>query len=147
MKNSLSTEKKKQLFLVALGTGGVIAGLWVGLVSAQKAKIEEVNKKLEGLRDQIARVDQVVKEAARVDSDLKIATDRIAQIESTMPSGDLYLWMNSTLKQFNKPGYKVEMPAIGIPVISEMNMLPGFPYHQATSTVTGTAYYFDFGRF
>jgi hypothetical protein len=39
------------------------------------------------------------------------------------------------------------MPAIGIPVIGEMNMLPAFPYHQATSTVTGSAYYFDFGRF
>jgi hypothetical protein len=41
--NKLSKEKKIQLVLVALVTAGVIAGLWVGLVSLQKNKLGEIS--------------------------------------------------------------------------------------------------------
>jgi hypothetical protein len=64
-----------------------------------------------------------------------------------MATGDLFSWMVSSLKQFNTPHYKVEMPQFGPPVVADTAMFPNYPYKQAVVAVAGTAYYWDFGKF
>jgi hypothetical protein len=145
--NKLSKEKKMHLILVALATAGIIAGLWVGLLSLQRNKIAEIAKKIASTEQQIAKVQKVVVESALVQTNLNEAAAKLNAIEATMPSGDLYSWVVSTIRQFNAPGYRVEIPQIGMPTIGEVRMLSSFPYHQATISVAGTAYYWDFGRF
>jgi hypothetical protein len=63
-----------------------------------------------------------------------------------MAAGDLYSWMFTTLRRFQK-GYKVEIPQISSVTSSPMNLLPRFPYQQATVSVGGTAHYHELGRF
>jgi hypothetical protein len=92
-------------------------------------------------------VQKVVVDAAQVESTLSEAATNLSAIEATMPAGDLYSWMVSTLRQFNAPGYHVDLPQIGVPTVGEVRMFADFPYHQATVSVGGTAYYYEFGKF
>jgi hypothetical protein len=145
--NKLSKEKRTHLIAVVIGTAGVIAGLWFGLITMQQDKLKQIAKKSRATQDQIDKVQKVVAESAQVTSALKVSRGRLGQIESSMASGDLYSWIVTAIKQFNVPSYKVDMPQFGTPVIKPVTMLSGFPYQQADVTVAGTAYFDDFGKF
>lgn len=143
----LSKEKKLHLTLVALATVGIVAGLWFGLISLQKTKIKEISAKIDNTQQEIQKIEKVRASASEVESQLKESGTKLSAIESTMPAGDLYSWVVSTLRQFNSPSYHVDLPQIGMPSISEVRMFPNYPYHQATVSVGGTAYFYDFGKF
>lgn len=140
-------DKRNHLLLVAMGTAGVIAGLWFGVIAMQQDKLKQIAKKSQDTQQQIDKVQKVVAEADQVASALKVSSARLGQIESGMASGDLFSWVVTAIKQFNVPGYRVDMPQFGTPVVKAVPMLPNFPYQQAGVTVAGTAYYEDFGKF
>src|SRR5438445_8795151 len=108
--NKLSKDKRNQLILVAMVTVGAIAGLWFGLITMQKQKITEISQKIQDTQSQIDRVQTVVTGTAQVEAGLKVASERLYIIENGMPSGDLFSWIVRTIKTFNNPTYKVEMP-------------------------------------
>jgi hypothetical protein len=143
----LSTEKRNQLIMIAVGTLGVIAALWFLVIGAQRQKINEIDGKIAGTTAQIKKMEQVKKAAATIETQLEECQTRLAKIESTLPSGDWYLWVNTTLRKFNAPSYHVDIPVINAPVASAMNLLPAFPYNQLSVAVNGTAYYDDLGKF
>src|SRR5580692_12449168 len=143
----LSKEKQNHLILVGVATVVVIAGLWFFLITLQQDKIKQIARKTKATQEQIDKVQKVVAEAAQVNAGLKVSNAKLSQIESSMASGDLYSWIVTAIKQFNVPGYKVDMPQFGTPSIRSVSMLPGFPYEQASVTVSGTAYFDDFGKF
>jgi hypothetical protein len=93
-------------------------------------------------------MEDAVKNAVRIESDLAEAKQTLTQLESDVgPSGDLYSWVIGTVRTFKAP-YKVEIPQFSqIGPITEMTMLPGFPYKQASMTVAGKAHYHELGRF
>lgn len=145
--NKIPKEKQVHLLIVTMGTVVVMAALWFGLINMQQAKITQISRQSGQLQQEIAKMQKVVVEAGQVKTELEDATNRLSAIEAAMPSGDLFSWTVSSLKQFNTPSYKVDMPQIGAPGVSEVKALPNFPYQQATVVVTGTAYYYDFGKF
>jgi hypothetical protein len=145
--NKLSKEKRLHLVLVGLLTVGVIAGLWFGVIALQQGKISEIKNKSQNVQSEIAKIQKVVVEAGQVDVALTSATNQLAKIEGSMPAGDLFSWTVSSLKQFNAPSYKVDMPQIGSPVVGSVRAFPGFPYNQAVVAVSGSAYYYEFGKF
>jgi Tfp pilus assembly protein PilO len=145
--NSLSKEKRNQLILVAVVTIGVLAGIWFGLIRFQQQRLSNLaQSKLAG-QQKLEQVRQAIESSELIDSQLLEARRRLSKIEDTMASGDLYAWAINTLRQF-KLGYKVEIPQFSqIDGPKEMNMLAGFPYKQANMTISGNAYYTDFGKF
>jgi hypothetical protein len=145
----LSKEKRLHLVLVGLLTGGVIAGLWFGLIAMQKGKLREIASKNSSIQHEIEKIQREVVGASAVELSLNAATNRLASIETGMPlaSGDLFSWIVSSIKQFNIPSYKVDMPQFSSPAVSDVHMLANFPYSQAIVTVSGSAYYFEFGKF
>jgi Tfp pilus assembly protein PilO len=145
--NKLTKEKRNQLILIVLATVGVIAALWFLAIAAQQAKISEINRKIEDTTKDIDKMQQVKKASGKIAAQLAECQSRLARIEGTMPSGDWYQWVNSTIRQFNVPKYGVDVPVIGPPVGSTMNMIPNFPYNQLSVTLSGTAYYDDLGLF
>ncbi len=145
--NKLSKEKRNQLVLISLATVGVIAALWFLVINAQRARISEINGKIADTAKDIEKMQQVKKAAGKVAAQLAECESRLARIESTMPSGDWYQWVNSTFRQFNAPKYGVDIPVIGAPVASAVDMIPDFPYNQLTVSLNGTAYYDDLGQF
>jgi hypothetical protein len=145
--NKLSKEKRNQLIMILLGTVGVIAALWFLVIGAQRDKIHDINRRITDTAAQIDKMQQVKKAAGKIAEELTENQARLAQVESTMPSGDWYLWVNTTLRKFNVPTYHVDIPVIGAPVGGAMNLLPAFPYNQLSVSVNGTAYYDDLGKF
>lgn len=145
----LSKEKQLQLVLIGMVTVGVIVGLWLGVISMQKTKLRQIAQKSEGVQHEIDKVQKVVSEADKVQLSLESATNRLNGIEQNIPStsSDLFAWIVSSLKQFNVPSYKVDMPQISAPAVGEVRMFPNFPYSQAVVTVSGSAYYYEFGKF
>jgi len=146
MKN-LSKEKRNQLVLVIMGTAGVIAGLWLGLISAQQDSLRALAENKATAQNKLQQIKQTIEMAEAIDCQLDQAGKRLAKIEATMASGDLYSWAINTIRQF-KLTYKVEIPQFSqIDGPKEVNMLPGFPYRQVNMTISGTALFYDFGKF
>ena len=145
--NSLSKEKRNQLVLVALMTGGLLVGLWFGLIRFQKESLAVLAQSKTSSEQKLEQVRQAIEASDLIETQLTEVQQRLGKIESTMANGDLYSWTINTLRQF-KPGYKVEIPQYSqIDGPKEMNMLAGFPYKQANMTISGTAFYADFGKF
>jgi len=146
MKN-LSKEKRNQLVLVIMGTAGVIAGLWLGLISSQDDSLRALAENKATAQNKLQQIKQTIEMAEAIDCQLDQAGKRLAKIEATMASGDLYSWAINTIRQF-KLTYKVEIPQFSqIDGPKEVNMLPGFPYRQVNMTISGTALFYDFGKF
>jgi hypothetical protein len=113
----------------------------------QKAKLKEIAVKSENLQGDIGKMQKVIVGASEVEAALKNATNQLNKIESTMATGDLFSWIVSAIHQFNVPSYKVDMPQIGAPMVDKVSMFPTFPYKQAVVSVSGSAYYYELGKF
>lgn len=145
----ISKEKQMHLVLVGILTVGIMGGLWFCVITAQKDKLRQIASKRASLQQQSEKMLKAIKETDALEAELKATTNRLASIEGIMPlaSGDLFSWINTSLKQFNVPTYKVDMPQCSSPTVGDVHMFPNFPYSQALVTVSGSAYYFDFGKF
>jgi hypothetical protein len=147
--SKLSKEKRNQLILVVLVILGAVAGLGLGLVKYQKENLVRLAERKAVAEKKLAQMEDAVKHAARIQSDLADAKLTLSQLESDIaPVGDLYSWLISTIRSF-KAGYRqVEIPQYSqIGPTTDMTMLPGFPYKQASMTIAGKAHYHDLGRF
>jgi Tfp pilus assembly protein PilO len=140
-------EKQHHLILVGVITAGAIAGLWFGVISIQKDKLKAVEQNKADLQHDIDKMQREKQHATELEQDLMAATNRLAKIEAAMPSGDLFSWIVSTIKQFNTPDFKVEIPQFGSPGQSDVLMFPKYPYTQTLMSVSGTACYHDLGKF
>ena len=145
--SKLPAEKRNRLILVALVTLIAIAGLYFGLIKRQNENLVHLAQKKAAAAKQLQVVRDAIHRADQIKAELDGAKITLAAAESDIASGDLYAWVMNWLRQF-KASYKVEIPQfsqLGSPV--EVNLLPRFPYKQATLTVAGTAYFHDLGRF
>jgi hypothetical protein len=143
----LPREKRNHLILVVLVTLIAVAGLYFFLIRYQNdslvrlaAQKTEAGNKLQLVLDSLRRAD-------KIQTELDAAKTSLAAAETDVASGDLYAWIINSLRQFKAP-YKIEIPQfsqLGSP--ADVNVLPHFPYKQATLTVAGTAYFHDLGRF
>jgi hypothetical protein len=140
-------EKQMHLVLVGLVTVGIIAGLWFFLVGAQNDRSADITRRIAAVQKDTDKMQKVITGASSLKEELSDATNRLGHIEAGMPSGDLFSWIIASLKQFNNPSYKVDMPQIGVPAVGAVSMLPNFPYNEASVAVSGTAYYYELGKF
>ena len=142
----LSKEKRDQLILVILITVGGMAGLWFGLINFQKDRLKRLDEMKEAASKELAKVERMNKNSDQIENDLAASGKKLADLEENMASGDVYLWMVNNIRRFKLP-YKVDVPQFSQPALKDMDLLPKFPYKQATLTVAGTAYFHDFGKF
>jgi hypothetical protein len=146
--SKLSKEKRNQLILVVLVTGGTLGLLGFGLIKYQYENLDRLAIRKMTAETKLAQMEDAVKNTALIETGLAEAKQTLSQLESDIaPSGDLYSWLISTIRSF-KGGYKVEIPQYSqIGATTDMTMLPAFPYKQASMTVAGKAHYHDLGRF
>jgi len=143
----LSEEKRQQLVLVVLLTAGVLAGLYLGVIQFQSAALKRLRTRKLAADQQLKEVKHSIANATEIEAQLGEAGARLSKLEETMASGDLYAWAISTMRKFKLP-YKVEIPQFSqIDGPRETTLLQQFPYKQATLTVGGYAFFYDFGRF
>jgi len=146
--SKLPKEKRNQLILVVIVTLGTLGLLGFGLIKYQYDNLTRLANRKANAESKLAQMQDAVQNSARIESDLAEARQTLSQLESDIaPSGDLYSWLISTIRTFKGP-YKVEIPQYSqIGPMTDMTMLPGFPYKQASMTVAGKAHYHDLGRF
>ena len=145
--NKLSKEKRDQLILVALVTTGVLAGLWLGVINFQKQNLRHLSESKFKAEQDLQKIQQTIKNAPQIEASVTDASTRLHEEEQSMASGDLYFWMTETIRSL-KLGHKVEIPSLsGLEGPKDFNMLPKFPYQQASVAMLGTAYFHDLGRF
>jgi hypothetical protein len=143
----LPIDKRNKLILVGAGTL-LMAGAFYCLVISQQNQnlVRLANKKLEVQASQ-RRVHDAIGRASAIEADLAGAQKALAEAEADIASGDLYSWVINTLRPF-KAAYKVNIPQVNpLGAVTEVNLLSGFPYKQASLSLVGTAHFHDLGRF
>lgn len=146
--NKLPKEKRNKLVLVILVTLIAIAGLYYTLIRHQQESLAVLGEKKTAAAAKLQRVLDAIRRADSISAELNEARNALAAAETDVASGDLYAWVINSLRKFNVPQYKVDIPQfsqLGTPV--DVNLLPSFPYKQATITVAGSARYHNLGQF
>jgi Tfp pilus assembly protein PilO len=145
--SKLPKEKRNRLVLVALLALIVMAGLYFGLIQSQTGSLERLAQKKDAAAQKLKGVGDAIRQTDRIKAELDEVRATLASTESDIASGDLYAWVINSLRQFKAP-YRVDIPQysqLSTPV--DVNLLPGFPYKQATLTVAGTARFHELGQF
>jgi Tfp pilus assembly protein PilO len=143
----LSKQKKNQLVLIVVLAVAVLNGLGFGLIQFQYGRLKKLAADRAVAEQKLTQMRNAVKVAEKLEAELAESNKTLAGLEEDMASGDLYAWMINTVRAF-KLGYHVEIPQFS-PISSqgEMNLLPNFPYKQASVTVAGTSHFHDLGKF
>jgi hypothetical protein len=145
--NKMSKQKKTQLILVGLLTLIFIGGLWYTIIRRQQENLHKLQAERKTAQDKASEIQDTIRNSAKIEAELLAVSNKLALKEEDMASGDLYISMFNLIRTFKGP-YNVDIPqfsSVGPP--AEMNLLPKFPYKQVSMTISGTATFFDFGRF
>ena len=142
----LPKDRRNPFLIVILATAVVLALIIFGLIQAQNHSLAKLADKRKEAVSKLENMETTIKNAAQTASQLEEVTQALSKAEVDMASGDLYSWTYGTLRQF-KQQYKVEVPEIGPPRTSDVDLFPSFPYKQITFTISGNAFYHDLGKF
>ncbi|HOX58274.1 MAG TPA: hypothetical protein P5205_14220 [Candidatus Paceibacterota bacterium] len=144
----LPKDKRNKLLLALLLALAAAAGLYFGLIRGQYASLANLARQKEAAANKLKVVLDSIRRAETIQIELNEAKAKLAAEESDVASGDLYAWVINTLRNFNTPVYKVEIPQYShLSPPADVKMLPDFPYKEATLTVAGTARFHNLGQF
>lgn len=142
----LPKDRRNPFFIVVLSTAAVLAIIFFGLIRSQNATLSSLANSHREATAKLQSMDSTIKNADLTASQLADTMASLADAEADMASGDLYSWTYTSMRQFKQP-YKVEIPEIGHPEVSDVDMFTAFPYKQIRFTLQGTAFYHDLGKF
>jgi len=142
----LPKAQRDKLILAILGTAVVLAALYFGLVSSQLGQIHELKAQTEGKRSDAQKIEDSIHNAKKIEADLNQKSAELKTAQADMATGDPYLWMVNTIRQF-RIGYDVDISQFSGISYPEVGLYPRFPYKQVAITIGGTAYYQDLGKF
>ncbi len=139
-------QKRNQLFLALAVTLLLIGGIGFGVIRPQYLRLNAVRKKTAATQATLQNYEQLIRQSKNATGELASVTANLSKQEQDMATGDIYAWTVDLVRHF-KANYKVDVPEIGQPNVSEMDLLPDFPYKQLQFTLRGTGYYHDIGKF
>ena len=142
----LSTEKRNRLIMVLLGTAGLISAVYFLLIQPQNDENQKLNAKIVSEQDRLEKMKGTIKTATSAAGSAADNSVLLARAEEDIASGDLFAWTYDTVRRF-KAGYRLDIPNIGQPILSEVDIIPNFPYKQIKFSLIGTGYYHDIGKF
>jgi Tfp pilus assembly protein PilO len=144
--NKLSKEKKNKLVLVILGALIVTAAWGFGVLAWQRDSHKQALRTLEQREAQFQDMTSMMARSKNIEAELVEAASELEELEAQMASGDIYSWAVNTLREFRQ-NYRLDMPQVAQPVVSANQLLPQFPYRQASISVAGTGVFHDLGVF
>ena len=142
----ISNEKRNQLILVVLVTLLVVAGLWFSLIRYQQESLQGLAAKKKVDDGKLAQIQVSINNSREIEAELLVVSNQLALQEDDMASGDLYSSMVNSIRKFKVP-YKVDIPQFNPGGMADVNLLPKFPYKQFAISISGTAHFYDLGRF
>lgn len=142
----LSTEKRNQLILVIMGTIGLISAVYFLLIGPQKDQNNSLKAKTVSEQDRLVKMKGTMKIGNNTSTSTVDNTAVLARAEEDIASGDLFAWTYDMMRRF-KAGYRIDIPSIGQPTQSDVDLIPDFPYKQIKFSLIGTGYFHDIGKF
>jgi len=139
-------DRQNPLILVIVAVLAILAGIYFGLIQVQHVSLAKIAKDKKIAQANLADIDKTIKNTGAIATQLADATNALLNAEHDMASGDLYSWVYGTMRVF-KAKYHVDIPVVGQPTVSDVDLLPSFPYKQLRFGVSGTGYYHDLGKF
>jgi Tfp pilus assembly protein PilO len=139
-------QKRNQLFFTLGGAIILLGAIVFGLIRPQYAKLSNIKNETANAKEHLKTVEHAIQQSDAMASQLANVTYDLSSAEEDMASGDIYAWTIDTIRHF-KSDYKVDVLEIGQPSVSDVDLLPRFPYKQLKFTLRGTGYYHDIGKF
>lgn len=144
---TIAMNKRTQLTSVFACTALALAGVWFGLISPQREKLDTLAQSKENTKSKLQQVLATIKQSPMVESQVADKYSALQSLETGMASGDLYSWLITTIRQF-KVDYKIDIPQFSqIEGPRDVTLLPAFPYQQVMVTIGGTGAYAEVGKF
>src|ERR1043166_840789 len=106
----LPKDKRNQLIGVIVLTLIILGGLGFGLIKWQYDKLGEMAQKKEAAQKKLKLMQDMIKHADEIESELAKASDTLSALEDNMASGDYLSSVVNTIRNFKLP-YKVEIPS------------------------------------
>lgn len=139
-------QKKNQFFAAVAGAAIVLVLLAIFLVRPQYAKLALVKKQTADTQAHLKSVESMIEASNASSNELSGVTATLSTSETDMATGDIYAWAVDNIRHF-KSNYRVDVPEIGQPTESDVDLFTTFPYKQFKFSMHGSGYYHDIGRF
>ena len=142
----LPPAKRNMLIVVAVATVALIALIYFSLIQPQNRKNNSLAADTKTAKAKWEQYKTIIKQANATASQLDEISSQLNRAENDIATGDFYSWTYDTIRRF-KANYRLEIPTIGTPAISDVDLLPNLPYKQVKITLNGTGYFHDIGKF
>lgn len=142
----LPPAKRNNLIAVILATVATISAVYFLLIKPQNEQNAKIGAEAIDKTAELEKIEKSIRQSDATTVALSDVTQKLSTAENDVATGDVFAWTYDTIRQF-KANYHVEIPNIGQPVLSDVDLLPGFPYKQVKVSLSGTAYYHDLGKF
>lgn len=142
----LSPAKRKQLILVIIGTLALVGAVYFFMIQPQNAENHKLISDTSAAQIKLQKIKDTIKQSEATAKAATEVSTALSQAETDLATGDLFAWTYNIIRQF-KAGYPLDIPTIGQPAQSEVDLISNFPYKQIKFSLTGTGYYQDIGKF
>ena len=145
--NKLSKEKRDKLLLIAIGTAGILAVLYLFVVSPQQTTLANYAEKTDSAKDRLAKADRWLRMAPNVRSRLEACRKELEAKQEGMAPVDKFKWFYNTMEKFLAQHQVKLIDITREPEVGSAGVLPKFPYQAASFGVKLVGRYHEFGSF
>jgi len=146
--NKLSKTQRDQLLGIAAGTVALMAALWYFGVTAKESELAVTRRKSVEMLQKLHDAESLMRREDEISATLRSRSELLAQREAGLaPDRDAYAWLINTMNNFIQSRKGVNIDSYSQPEISDVGMIPRFPYRWAIFHLKGTGYYHDLGKF
>lgn len=133
--------------LVAIGTGAVLAALYLLVVSGQRAALADYATKIDSEKQKLEKAERWLRMASSIETRLGAIQKDLDGKQEHMAPVDKFKWFYNTLESA-LARHKVRLVDITRdPELGEVGVLPRFPYRAATFGVKLLASFHEYGAF
>lgn len=143
---NITPEKRNNLIKLGAITAAVLIAFWFLLVRPAQAQMNKKNLASQDFTKKISSKKEVIHKGSLVKTRLDDASRQLARVEEQMVSGDTYLWIIKTLRDFEVP-QRLEFTKYDPPQFIQPVAAENLPYKTASFVVNGTAAFHDLGKF
>jgi Tfp pilus assembly protein PilO len=144
----MTLSKQKQTALLRLGaiTAVVLFALWYFLVRSAQASLSQKTNAINNLTQKIESKKRVIETDGQTKAQVKESARKLQEIEDQMVTGDVYLWIEKTLRDFEIKD-QIEFTKYDPPQTIDSDLPLKLPYKIVSFAVSGSAAYHDLGTF
>ena len=144
--NRWSPETRNRVAVLALGTLGVLALIWLLLIGTLQTRLGSGREKIRLIQHQLANTRERIQRAEKFEEEVARGSLVLSAYENQMAQGDQYRWVLAWLRPF-EARHKITVSSPPPPHEMELDVPPKVPYRAVAYSISGTARYHDFGAF